>query len=133
MQMITTGHAETRSTSIAAPPSAVLDVVGDPLRLPDWAPNFAQAVRPDGDGWLIDNGTSEFRIAVRVSREHGTVDLLAPTGPPAGAFMRVVHNGQGSELLFTLFFPHGTDKAAITTQMATVEDELETVRTLCEA
>jgi uncharacterized protein YndB with AHSA1/START domain len=133
MQMITTRRAESRSISIAAPPSAVLDVVGDPLRLPEWAPRFARAVRADGDRWLVDNGTDdEFPIVVRVSRQHGTVDLLGPVDPPSGAFTRVIHNGHGSEYLFTLFFPDGTDDAAIAAQMATVEDELQTVRALSE-
>jgi hypothetical protein len=133
MQTITTRRAETRSISIAAPPSAVLDVVGDPLRLPEWAPRFARAVRADGDRWLVDNGTdAEFPIRVRVSRELGTMDLLRPTDPPSGAFSRVVHDGRGSEYLFTLFFPDGTDEAAIAAQMATVEDELQTIRALSE-
>jgi hypothetical protein len=134
MQTITTVHAETRSISIAAAPSAVLDVVGDPLRLPEWAPAFARAVRPDGDRWLVDNGTDdEFPIVVRVSRELGTVDLLRPTDPPSGAFSRAVHNGHGSEYLFTLFFGDAIDEAAIAAQMATVEDELQTIRALSEA
>jgi hypothetical protein len=134
MHTITTCRAETRSISITAPPSAVLDVVGDPLRLPEWAPRFARSVRADGDRWLVDNGTDdEFPIVVRVSRELGTMDLLRPTDPPSGAFTRVVQNGRGSEYLFTLFFPDGTDEAAIATQMATVEDELQTIRALSEA
>jgi len=133
MPTIVTHRSETRSIAIAAPPEAVLAVVGNPLRLPEWAPAFARAVRSDGDGWLVDNGATEFRIAVRVDAEHGTVDLLAPSSPPAGAFTRVVHNGQGSEYLFTLFFPEGTDEAAITAQMETVESELATVRALSES
>ena len=41
-------------------------------------------------------------------------------------------NGDGSEYLFTLFFPDGTDEDAIATQMAVVEEELRTIRALCE-
>src|SRR4051812_46525936 len=131
MQTMATNRAETRSISIQAPPSAVLDIVDDPLRLPEWAPRFARSVRADGDRWLIDNGTDdEFPIVVRVSRELGTMDLLRPTDPPSGAFTRVVHNGRGSEYVFTLFFPDGTDEAAVAAQMATVEVELETIRAL---
>jgi hypothetical protein len=126
-------HAETRSISIAAPPATVLALVGDPRRLPEWAPAFARGVQPDGDAWLIDTGAGQARIAVRVSPEHGTVDLVSAADPTRGAFSRVLHNDGGSEYLFTLFFPDGTPDAAIATQMATVEDELETVRALCEA
>jgi hypothetical protein len=127
-----TGPVETRSISIAAPPEAVLAVVGDPYRLPDWAPGFASAVEPDGDDWLIGSGDARFAITVRVSAEHGTVDLLSPGNATFGARMRVLHNHTGSELVFTLVFPAGVDTEVIRTQMETVEAELETVRTLVE-
>jgi Polyketide cyclase / dehydrase and lipid transport len=133
MHMNTTGRAETRSISIAAPPAGVLAVVADPRRLPEWAPAFARGVQPDGDDWLIDTGEGQARITVRVSPEHGTVDLLRATDPTRGAFSRVVHNHDGSEYVFTLFFPDGTAETAISRQMATVEAELEAVRTLAEA
>jgi hypothetical protein len=126
-------RAESRSISIAAPPAAVLALVADARRLPEWAPAFARGVQPDGDAWLIDTGEGQVRITVRVSPEHGTVDLLSATDPTRGAFSRVLHNDGGSEYLFTLFFPDGTADAAIARQMATVEDELEAVRALCEA
>jgi hypothetical protein len=118
---------------VAAPPAAVLALVADPQRLPEWAPAFARGVEPDGDDWLIDTGEGQARIAVRVSSEHGTVDLLRATDPTHGAFSRVIHNHDGSEYLLTLLFPDGTAEMAIARQMATVEGELEAVRALCEA
>jgi uncharacterized protein YndB with AHSA1/START domain len=133
--MLTTslGRAETRSISISAPPESVLELLGDARRLPDWAPAFASAVEPDGEDWLIDTGAARFRVRVRVSSEYGTVDLLRPEDPRRGAHMRVLHNEDGSELLFTLVFPAATEGSAIAQQMTTVEAELRTVRELCEA
>jgi carbon monoxide dehydrogenase subunit G len=130
---VVTGPVETRSISIAAPPQAVLALVGDPYRLPDWAPGFATAVEPDGDDWLIGSGDAQFAITVRVSAEHGTVDLQPPGNATFGARMRVLHNHAGSELVFTLVFPAGADTEVIRAQMETVEAELETVRGLVEA
>lgn len=131
MPTTSTQRSETRTISIDAPPTAILDVVADPLNLPRWAPDFARAVRPDGEDWLVDTGEGELGISVMVSHEQGTVDLVAATNHDVGAFTRVVPNGGGSEYLFTLFFPDGTDEAAVERQMATVEDELRTVRALC--
>jgi uncharacterized protein YndB with AHSA1/START domain len=133
MHTMKTDSAATRSISIAAPPAAVLALVADPLRLPEWAPAFARGVQPDGDDWLIDTGDGQARITIRVSGEHGTVDLLRATDPTRGAFSRVIPNHDGSEYLFTLVFPAGTPETAIARQMAIVEDELEAVRALCEA
>ena len=125
-----TNRAETRSISIQAPPDAVLDFVGDARTLPRWAPAFARAVRPDGEHWLVDTGAGERRIALRVSRERGTADIVSATDPRVGVFTRVLSNGEGSEYLFTSFFADGVDAAG---QLAVIESELETVRDLCEA
>jgi uncharacterized protein YndB with AHSA1/START domain len=127
-----TQRAETRTIAIAASPQAVFAFVADPHNLPRWAPNFASAVRPVDEDWLVRQGEDEARITVRVSRDHGTVDLLAAADHGRGAFTRVVPNGAGSEYVFTLFFADGADEAAIARQMAVVEEELETVRALCE-
>lgn len=126
-------HAETRTISIAAPPSAVLDVLGDARRLPKWAPAFAQAVHEDGPHWLVDSGGAQLRIDVHVERGAGTVDLLAAGQPTMGAFLRVVPNGTaGSEVVFVLFFPPGTESRTIAEQMHTVVSELQALRSLCD-
>jgi Polyketide cyclase / dehydrase and lipid transport len=133
MQTITTTRAETRTISIAAPPAAVLDVIGDGRRLPEWAPAFAEAAEPEGDRWRITSGGASFAVEVRVARAAGTADILSAEDERRGAFLRVLPNGEGAECLFTLFFPPAADEAAVQAQMATVEAELAAVRRLAEA
>ena len=122
-------HCATRSISIAAPPSSVLEFVGDARTLPCWAPAFTRGVEPEGEHWRIDG---DRLVDVRVSRELGTVDILAADDPRRGAFSRVIANGDGSEYLFTLQFPDGTSEDAVARQMAVVEAELRAVRDACE-
>ncbi|ONI66833.1 hypothetical protein BWI15_26945 [Kribbella sp. ALI-6-A] len=122
-----------RSIAIDAPADAVFAFVADPRNLPRWAPGAAKSVQPSGDDWLLDNGQAEVRITVRTSEEHGTVDLLSPDDPRSGVFTRVLPNGTGSEYQFTLFFPEGTPQDAVDQQLTVIEQELATVRTLCEA
>ena len=129
---MTLKHSETRAISIAAPPERVLALVGDARRLPDWAPGFARAVTPDGENWIIDTGSGELRVNLRTTDTSGTVDILRSDDPREGVFARVVPNGSGSEFLFTMLFPEGTDPSAISAQMTTVEEELRAVRALCE-
>ena len=124
-----TNRSETRSISIQATPGTVLDLVGDAHALPRWAPNFATSVRAENGHWVVND---ELHIDVRVDRALGTVDILRVNHLPSGAYSRVVPNGDGSEYLFTLFFPDGTEEAAVTRQMAIVEEELRTIRALCE-
>jgi hypothetical protein len=127
-------RSDTQTISIDAPPVAVVALVGDPLRLPDWAPDFARAVRRDGEAWLVEQqGGEPLRIRVRVNAELGTIDFLVaglPAGVEVGAFSRVVANGRGSEFGFTQFL---ADDADLEQRRAVVASELETVRALCEA
>jgi Polyketide cyclase / dehydrase and lipid transport len=125
--------SQTRSIAIAAPPEAVVELLADGNRLPEWAPGFAPEVQADGDHWLIGSGGGRFKIRIRSSVELGTVDFLAAADERAGAFGRVIPNGDGSEFLFTLQFPAGTDDETIEAQMRVVEEELEAVRALAEA
>jgi hypothetical protein len=108
----------------------VFAFVADPHNLPRWAPQFASAVRPEGDRWIVTSGDTEFTIAVRASGEVGTVDLVRGPELNVGAFSRVLPNGRGSEYLFTLFFPDGTPEDAISAQMEVVGQELRTIREL---
>jgi uncharacterized protein YndB with AHSA1/START domain len=123
---------ETKSISIQAPPERVLEFVGDARNLPRWAPAFAPSIRADGDAWIVGSDDDGRRITVRVSREHGTVDFLAAAAPQVGAFSRVVPNDAGSEYFFTLFFGPEASPSAVAQQMAVVDEELRTVRELCE-
>lgn len=125
--------AETRSIAIAASREAILAVVGDGSRLPEWAPDFAPAVRADGELWIVDSGGGEVRIRLSLDPESGTVDILSADDERLGAFGRVIPNGAGSEFLFTLLFDEAVDPDAVEAQMKTVEEELETVRALAES
>jgi hypothetical protein len=128
-----TNRSVTRSISIQAPPTAVLDLVGDAHALPRWAPGFARSVRKAGEHWLVDTGAGEALIDLRVSRERGTVDIVSVDQPARGVFTRVLANGEGAEYLFTQFFPGSVGEADVRAQVEVVEGELETVRRLVEA
>ena len=132
MHTIVTARAETRTLAIAAPPAAVLAVIGDPLRLPEWAPAFARTAVPEGDLWRIDTGAGELLVDVQVCERAGTVDIVRPRDTSGGARLRALHSGAGTELLFTILFPPEAGEAGVAAQMATVERELETIRGLAE-
>jgi hypothetical protein len=125
-------HSRTRSISIAADPAEVLAFLADPHNLPRWAPAFARSVSERDGQLLVDTGQGELPISLSVSPERGTVDVLSAADPRVGAFSRVLPNGDGSEYLFTLLFAPDTDETAVQAQLAVVDQELETVRALCE-
>jgi hypothetical protein len=134
MPTISTLRAETRTHTVAASPDTVFALVADGARLPDWAPAFAPAAEHDtGERWLIGTGDARFPILLRADAGARTVDLLSPDDPTRGAFMRVLPNRQGAELLFTLFFDGDAEPAEVDAQMVTVEGELAAVGRLVES
>ena len=125
--------SHTRSIAIAAPPAVVHAYVADATRLPEWAPAFASAVRPEDDHWIVTQGDAEFPIALVADPDTGTADIVSHADRRRGAFTRVVPNGDGSDYSFTLLFPADADEGVVDAQMATVETELAAVRAVCEA
>jgi hypothetical protein len=106
--------------------------LADPSNLPGWAPAFASSVKPSGTSWLISRDDAEFAIDVVVDFRSGTVDFGAAGDHARGLFARVLPNGSGSEVVFTLMFAPDTPEDAVTAQMLTLETELAAVRDACE-
>ena len=127
-------RSNTQTITIDAPRADVLAFLADASNLPRWAPNFAAAVRPDGDGWIVEQGGSEVRLRLEVSLELGTVDLhvTPPDGRTRTVFGRVLSNAAGAEFLFTMFHSDSRTDADIARQNAEVEEELRRVKALCE-
>jgi Polyketide cyclase / dehydrase and lipid transport len=125
----------TRGVGIEAPPAAVLAVVTDPTNLPRFAPGFARGVVREGEGWIIDSARGRLRLRTAVDADRGTVDLhlTAPDGSESTVFLRVLPNGSGAELTFTLLLPGSASDAAVAEQGGIVAEELELLRQLCEA
>jgi hypothetical protein len=122
----------TRSTSVDAAPRAVVDLVADPRRLPEWAPAFATRVEDLGGGlWTVGTGPGSGRqIRVRRSDALGVVDFVSVERPDLGAFLRILPDGAGSHVTFTILFPEGVDPEVVQEEMRGVELELATLRTL---
>ena len=127
-------RSDTQSITIDASRADVLAFLADATNLPRWAPNFASAVRPDGDGWIVEQGGSEVRLRLQVSPELGTVDLhvTPPDGRTRTVFGRVLPNAAGAEFLFTMFHSDSRTESDIARQNAEVAGELARVKALCE-
>jgi len=124
-------RTETQSIESDAEPLAVLAVLADPTRIPDWAPAFADTVVVDDQsGWLATKDGRDFTVRVVTQRDSGTVDYLREVAPgrEGGAFIRVVPRpGDGSVVVMTLPLAPGAEQATIT---ATLRDELTALMNL---
>ena len=75
-------RTETQSIESDAEPTAVVALLADPTRIPDWAPAFADAVtRDDQCGWLATKSGQGFTVRVVTQPDAGTVDYLREIVP----------------------------------------------------
>jgi hypothetical protein len=101
------------SVAIARPPSEVYRFAADPEHLPIWASGLASSVRRVDGAWVADSPLGQIAIAFAPRNELGVLDhdVTLPTGATVHNAMRVLPNGAGSEVVFSVF------------QLAAVSDE----------
>lgn len=123
--------SRTVSISIACPPARVYAFVADPENLPRWAHGLSRSVRRSGDGWIVETATGPMRVAFVARNELGVLDHRVTIAPGVEVLnpMRVVPNGTGSEVMFTLFERPGM---TLDEDAGLVERDLRTLKTLLE-
>ena len=124
----------TLSVTIEADPSAVYDLVSHPEHLPRWATTFVRGIRQAGDQWVLDTpyGPHTLRLAPR--NAFGVLDHYVgpPDRPEVYVPMRVVPNGGGSEVFFTLFRQPGMTDAQYAADRALVRQDLDSLKRVME-
>ena len=125
----------TLSVSIARAPGDVARFVADARNLPRWAGAFCKSVRPDGEHWRVQTDEGEFGLRFLASVEHGVLDHVVEVAEDVQVFvpMRVVPNGEGSEVLFTLFRLPAMTEPRWQTDLAMVKADLESLRVAMES
>lgn len=105
------------SVSIARPPREVYEFVREPANMRKWAAGLS--------------ANANFRFAPR--NDYGVVDhTVSVDGAEIYVPMRVVANGDGSELVFTVFRQPGMSDADLAADAAAVKRDLATLKRLLE-
>jgi uncharacterized protein YndB with AHSA1/START domain len=130
---MTTLEARTLSVSVDRPPAQVHAYVVDARNLPQWARGFARSVRPDGDRWLVETDGGPVRVSFAGPNPYGVADhRVTGEGFEVDVSMRVVPNGDGSEVVFTVLRAPGATDDDLARDVALVEQDLRTLRDLLE-
>ena len=121
--------ARTLSVSIAVPAAEVYAFAADPRRLPEWATGLGTAPVPLPDGaWRVETPVGPMRVVFAPANDFGVVDhVVSPlTGgdPVADVPLRVVPNGNGSEVMLTVFQQPGMSDAQYAADTALVQADL---------
>jgi uncharacterized protein YndB with AHSA1/START domain len=124
------------SVSIARPPDVVYQFAAAPENMPKWAIGLGKSFRPRSDGSWVTQGGPVGSATVRfVERNRFGVldhDVTVPSGETIHNPVRVIPNGAGSEVVFTLFRRPGVSADQFAQDAEAVEKDLGTLKRLIE-
>jgi uncharacterized protein YndB with AHSA1/START domain len=124
--------SRTLSISIARPAAQVYAFASKPDNLPRWI--LSASVRKSGDAWIMETPIGPIQIRVVAHNEFGVLDHVAtlPDGQEVLNPIRVVPNGAGSEIVFTLFQTAGMSDQKFAADAASVEADLRSLKGILE-
>ena len=123
------------SVAIDRDPAAVLAFAGDPAHLPRWAAGLASGVRPGQDGaWITDSPMGEVTVRFAPANDLGVLDhdVTLPDGNVVHNPFRVLPNGDGSEVVFTVFRRDLMDEDAFDDDAAAILADLRRLKAILE-
>jgi hypothetical protein len=133
--MADTLEARTISVSIRRDWRAVYDFAQRPENFARWASGAGTSLRREGGDWVADGpeGRAVLRFAPR--NELGVLDhtVILPSGAEVHVPLRVVPNGTGCEVMFTLFRQPGMTDAVFARDADWVAKDLAALKALLEA
>lgn len=125
-------EARTLAVSVRQPPETVYAYASDPRNLPAWS--FVEAVEAAGNSWLASTPSDRVLMRFVEANTLGVLDHdveVAP-GEVVHVPMRVVPNGDGSEVLFTLVRRPGTSDTAFEADVRQVRRDLSALKAVLE-
>ena len=123
------------SVRIARPAADVYGYAADPAHLPQWAAGLAAGVRQVDGEWVADSPMGQVVVRFVPRNDLGVLDhdVLLPDGTTTTNPVRVLPDGDGCEVVFTLRRTSGSDAAAFEADAATVTADLATLKRVLEA
>jgi hypothetical protein len=128
-------QSHTVAVFIASSPSAIAAFVSNPLNLAVWAGAFCKSVRRNGPDWLVETPQGEAKIRFVPPNSYGILDhyVTLPSGHDVYAPMRVIENGNGSEVLFTVLRLADMSDRQLEEDAAMVKRDLLALKSLMES
>jgi len=118
--------SKTLSISIGCDPGKVYEFISNPENLPKWAKAFCRSIKKSSGEWVVETPEGPVKVRFVAKNDSGILDHYVSLVPGAEIFvpMRVVPNGHGSEVIFTLFQLTDTPNKKFTEDIRWVEQDL---------
>ncbi|MCV9996711.1 SRPBCC family protein [Pararhizobium sp. YC-54] len=106
-----------------------------PENMPLWASGLGSGLEPDGDDWVAHGPLGSVRVRFTPPNDLGVMDhsVTMVTGLVVHNALRVVPNGDGAEVMFTLLKLPGVSEDQFDTDRDWVQKDLATLKQLLEA
>jgi hypothetical protein len=127
-------ESRTLSVSIGRRPGEVYRFVADPRNFPKWAKAFCKSVREVAGRWVVETPAGEVGMRLVEENELGVLDHFVTVSPGKEVYvpMRVVANGEGSEVVFTVFRMEGISEEQFAEDVGMVERDLAALKDVLE-
>jgi hypothetical protein len=122
------------TVSIRRAPREVYDYMSDGANIPRWATGLGQEIRRVDDEWIARGTLGTVRVRFAPPNELGVADhdVTLENGSTVHNPLRVVPNGAGSSVIFTLLRRPGVSPDEFERDARTVEKDLTLLKTLLE-
>lgn len=123
------------SIAINRPVGEVYEFAGNPENLPKWAAGLSSSIGMVDDTWVAETSTGPVRVKFAERNEFGVLDHFVVTASGESIYnpLRVLGNGDGAEVVFTLYRREGMDESSFEADAAAVDQDLHTLKRLLEA
>ena len=127
-------ESRTLSVRIDQPFGRVYDFLVDPANWNKWAFGLGKSLRRSGGGWIADSDGGTLKVLFTPRNQYGVLDhtVIRPAGAPIYVPMRLIANGSGCELLFTLFREPGISDERYNGDAKFVQSDLDRLKVLLE-
>ncbi len=134
-QDIATHRVRTISVTIHAPLDEAYAFARQPANFMRWAAGLAGSLHESEHGWIARTPEGEAEVTFTQPNAHGVLDhhVRLPGKPDIYIPLRMIANGQGTEIVFTLFRQPDMTDAQFDADEAAVRRDLETLKALLES
>jgi hypothetical protein len=127
-------QSRTLTISIAREAEAVYQFVSNPANLPHWATAFCKSIRQAGPDWVMQTSGGEMKVRFVPPNEFRVADHFVSPAPGVEIYvpLRVLPNGSGSEVVFTLFRSPDMAPEKFAEDIGLVQQDLQTLKRVLE-
>lgn len=122
------------SVHVDRPAAEVYDFAADPTNLPLWAQGLGGPLVHEEGAWFVETAAGRARLTFAPRNEYGVLDheVVTPAGETVHVPLRVIPDGDASEVVFTLRRAPGMTDAELERDAAAVMSDLGALRTVVE-